>query len=259
MTIELQRNEEQYLALQATAVDRELERAAAGLPPPTVSTKAAAKFLGVHFDTLGEWRRRSPPLGPPFQKGAGQVGAGLNQHVRYLYSDLVEWQQARIGKSAKERRLQNELDQAQQRLREHELELALRQAKDELAKLQKKLGRIAALVTLQDVAMETHDWALIGDRIAGHVLAIDDATLAQALAEGDVWEGSVQDALAQPWTSTENRQPYQDAFLGVLAATQHAIEAARSRQRASDLEERLSSDVVESAGIRPFGKGSSRL
>ena len=259
MTIELQRTEEQYLALQATAVDRELERAAAGLPPPTVSTKAAAKFLGVHFDTLGEWRRRSPPLGPPFQKGAGQVGAGLNQHVRYLYSDLVEWQQARIGKSAKERRLQNELDQAQQRLREHELELALRQAKDELAKLQKKLGRIAALVTLQDVAMETHDWALIGDRIAGHVLAIDDATLAQALAEGDVWEGSVQDALAQPWTSTENRQPYQDAFLGVLAATQHAIEAARSRQRASDLEERLSSDVVESAGIRPFGKGSSRL
>lgn len=259
MTIKLQRTEEQYLALQATAVDRELERAAAGLPPPTVSTKAAAKFLGVHFDTLGEWRRRSPPLGPPFQKGAGQVGGGLNQHVRYLYSDLVEWQQARIGKSAKERRLQNELDQAQQRLREHELELALRQAKDELAKLQKKLGRIAALVTLQDVAMETHDWALIGDRIAGHVLAIDDATLAQALAEGDVWEGSVQDALAQPWTSTENRQPYQDAFLGVLAATQHAIEAARSRQRASDLEERLSSDVVESAGIRPFGKGSSRL
>lgn len=259
MTIELQRTEEQYLSLQATAVERELERAAAGLPPPTVSTKAAAKFLGVHYDTLGEWRRRSPPLGPPFQKGAGQTLGGLNQHVRYLYSDLVEWQQARIGKTAKERRLQNELDQAQQRVREHELELALRQAKDELAKLQKKLGRIAALTTLQDVAMETHDWALIGDRIAGHVLAIDDATLAQALAEGDVWEGSVQDALAQPWTSTENRQPYQDAFLGVLAATQHAIEAARSRQRASDLEERLSSDVVESAGIRPFGKGSSRL
>ena len=259
MTIELQRTEEQYLALQATAVDRELERAAAGLPPPTVSTKAAAKFLGVHFDTLGEWRRRSPPLGPPFQKGAGQVGGGLNQHVRYLYSDLVEWQQARIGKSAKERRLQNELDQAQQRLREHELELALRQAKDELAKLQKKLGRIAALVTLQDVAMETHDWALIGDRIAGHVLAIDDATLAQALAEGDVWEGSVQDALAQPWTSTENRQPYQDAFLGVLAATQHAIEAARSRQRASDLEERLSGDVMHVEAVRPFGKGSGRL
>lgn len=76
MTIELQRTEEQYLALQTTAVDRELERAAAGLPPPTVSTKAAAKFLGVHFDTLGEWRRRSPPLGPRFKKVQGRLGAG---------------------------------------------------------------------------------------------------------------------------------------------------------------------------------------
>lgn len=259
MTIELQRTEEQYLSLQATAVERELERAAAGLPPPTVSTKAAAKFLGVHYDTLGEWRRRSPPLGPPFQKGAGQTLGGLNQHVRYLYSDLVEWQQARIGKTAKERRLQNELDQAQQRVREHELELALRQAKDELAKLQKKLGRIAALTTLQDVAMETHDWALMGDRIAGHVLAVDDTTLAQALADGNVWEGTVEDALAQPWTCTDNRQPYQDAFLSILTATQHAIEAARSRQRASDLEERLSGDVMHVEAVRPFGKGSGRL
>ncbi len=259
MTIELQRTEEQYLALQATAVDRELERAAAGLPPPTVSTKAAAKFLGVHFDTLGEWRRRSPPLGPPFQKGAGQVGGGLNQHVRYLYSDLVEWQQARIGKSPKERRLQNDLDLAQQRVRELELELSLRQAKEELAKLQKKLGRIANLATLSDVAVVSHDWALVGDRIAGHVLAVDDATLAQALAEGNVWEGTVEDALGQPWINTESRQPYQDAFVGVLTSTQHAIEAARSRQRASDLEERLSGNVVEGNAVRPFEKGSGRL
>lgn len=259
MTIELQRTEEQFLTLQATALDRELERAAVGLPPPTVSTKAAAKFLGVHFDTLGEWRRSSPPMGPPFQKGAGQVGGGLNRHVRYLYSDLVEWQNARTGKTPKERRLQNELDQAQQRLREHELELALRQAKDELAKLQKKLGCIAALTTLQDVAMETHEWALIGDRIAGHVLAVDDVTLAQALAEGDVWEGTVEDALAQPWTSTDNRQPYQDAFLSVLTSTQHAIEAARSRQRTSDLEDRLSGETRDAEAVRPFGKGSGRL
>lgn len=259
MTIELQRTEEQYLALQATAVDRELERAAAGLPPPTVSTKAAAKFLGVHFDTLGEWRRRSPPLGPPFQKGAGQVGAGLNQHVRYLYADLVEWQNARLGKSPKERRLQNDLDLAQQRVRELELELSLRQAKEELAKLQKKLGRIANLATLQDVAVMSHDWALVGDRIAGHVLTVDDVTIAQALAEGDVWEGTIEDALAQPWVSTDARQSYQDAFVAVLTNAQHAIEAARSRQRASDLEERLSSPTHEAEPVRPFGKGSGRL
>ncbi|HID9489609.1 nucleotide-binding protein [Stenotrophomonas maltophilia] len=259
MTIELQRTEEQYLALQATAVGRELERAAAGLPPPTVSTKAAAKFLGVHFDTLGEWRRRSPPLGPPFQKGAGQVGAGLNQHVRYLYSDLVEWQNARLGKSPKERRLQNDLDLAQQRVRELELELALRQAKNELAKLQKKLGRIANLTTLHDVAVVSHDWAMLHGRIAGHVLTVEDATLERALADGHVWEGTVEDALAQPWTSTEAREVYQDAFVAVLTSTQHLINAARSRQLASDLEERWDSATHEAKPVRPFDKGSGRL
>ena len=105
----------------------------------------------------------------------------------------------------------------------------------------------------------SHDWALLGDRIAGHVLVVDDATLAQALAEGGVWEGTVEVALAQPWINTESRQPYQDAFLGVLAATQHVVETARSRQLASDLEERLSGNVVEGNGVRPFGKGKGRL
>lgn len=102
--------------------------------------------------------------------------------------------------------------------------------------------------------MVSHDWALVGDRIAGHVLAVDDATLAQALAEGGVWEGTVEDALGQPWINTESRQPYQDAFLGVLAATQHAVEAARSRQRASDLEKRLVGGAVVADPVRPFAK-----
>lgn len=259
MTIELQRTEEQFLSRQADALDRELDRAAAGLPPPTVSTRAAARYLGVHFDTLGEWRRRSPPLGPPFQKGAGQVGAGLNQHVKYLYGDLVAWQEARRGKTPKERRLQTELDQARQQAREFELELALRQAKDEVTRLQKKLGRISHLATLRDVAMAPHDWALAGNRIAGHVLVVDDVVLAQALERGDVWEGTLEEALAQPWTSTEARQAYQDAFVAVLTSTQHLIEAARSRQRASDLDERWDTATCEAKPVRPFGKERGRL
>ena len=107
--------------------------------------------------------------------------------------------------------------------------------------------------------MVSLDWALLGDRIAGHVLAVDDATLAQALAEGGVWEGTVEVALAQPWINTESRQPFQDAFVAILSATQHAIEAARSRQRASDREERLSGDVRDVEAVRPVGTGSGRL
>ncbi|QNM62095.1 nucleotide-binding protein [Xanthomonas arboricola pv. juglandis] len=72
--IEVVRSEEEYRALADAALDRELERAKAGLTP-AVSSKAAARFLGVHVDTLGQWRRRSPPLGPVFQKGGETMRA----------------------------------------------------------------------------------------------------------------------------------------------------------------------------------------
>ncbi|MCT8358769.1 nucleotide-binding protein, partial [Xanthomonas citri pv. anacardii] len=85
--IKVIRGEEKYLAQADAALDRELERAKAGVTP-SVSSKAAARFLGVHVDTLGQWRRRTPPLGPAFQKGAGNDEGGANQHVRYLFVDL---------------------------------------------------------------------------------------------------------------------------------------------------------------------------
>lgn len=61
------RSEEEYRALADAALDSELERAKVGLTP-SVSSRAAARFLGVHLDTLGQWRRRTPPLGSAFQK-----------------------------------------------------------------------------------------------------------------------------------------------------------------------------------------------
>ena len=99
--IEAIRSEEEYRVLADAALDRELERAQTGLTP-SVSSKAAARFLGVHVDTLGQWRRRTPPLGPAFQKGAGDNEGGANQHIRYLISDLEEWQSARTGRTVKE-------------------------------------------------------------------------------------------------------------------------------------------------------------
>lgn len=50
--IEVVRSEEEYRALADAALDRELERAKAGVTP-SVSSKAAARFLGIHVDTLG--------------------------------------------------------------------------------------------------------------------------------------------------------------------------------------------------------------
>lgn len=252
MTIELRRNAEDYEKRREAAIEQELQRAAEGRPPPTVSTKAAALFLDVHFDTLGEWRRKSPPLGPPFQKGSGQVGGGANQHVRYLYADLVAWREGRAHTSSKERRLLDELAAMDRRRRELELELALSQAKDEVAKLQKRLGRIAKLETAQDVSFVSHDWVTSQGRVVGHVLAVEDDALSGALERGDVWEATVEEALLAPWDKRESREPYEKAFQAVLLAVEEQQREAKARQMQSDLEARWAPAASSGSTVRPF-------
>lgn len=252
--MECQRKEEDYLELRSAALDAELNKAAAGLPPPTISTKAAARYLGVHFDTLGEWRRRTPPAGPPFVKGAGRAAGGANEHVRYPYTELVAWQASRVGRSVKERRLIDELDAAQQRVRELEIELALRQAREDASRLQKKLGRIASLATLGDIAVVTHEWALVDGEVAGHVLVVDDQVLSGALERGEVWDATVESALQALWVDGEAREPYHAAYANVLKAVTQELFKAQAAQRANDLEVRWTTTTVADRYKRPFAE-----
>ena len=86
--IEPVRTEEAFQAKAEASWNAELARAKSaggGL----VSAKAAAWFLGIHADTLGEWRRRTPPTGPRFQKATGSAVNGPNQRVKYDYDELV--------------------------------------------------------------------------------------------------------------------------------------------------------------------------
>lgn len=256
--ISLQRTEDDYRALQTQAIDRELTRAAEGLPPPTVSSKAAARFLGVHFDTLGEWRRRSPPQGPAFQKAPGQAASGANRHVRYLYADLVAWQQGRAHVSGKERRLIDETEALERKRRELELELELQSMREEVAKLQKKLSRIAKLETVDDIGVVMHDWALVGGRIAGHVLTVDSEVLSQCLDAGDVWDATVQDALSEPWVNREAREPFEGAFLGVLQTVETQLMEGRARQRALDFDATWLEGASKREQVRPFQRDPSQ-
>lgn len=250
-TIETVRSEEDYRAKLQRALDQELSRAAAGLTP-TVSTKAAAQFLGIHFDTLGEWRRRSPPLGPPFQKGAGSLQGGANQHVRYLYEDLVEWQRARLGCSAKERRLRAELERLSQQQRELELERQIHEAKAALEKLRKNAGRFAALMTSHEGWAISHPWAVVGGLIAGHALTVDEDTLDRALTDGEIWDTTLPNALLEPWISVEARDPFDDAMNASLSAFQGAQAHARNQDRARGLEDRLPSPTAPEGTRKPF-------
>ncbi|UYK83755.1 nucleotide-binding protein [Xanthomonas sacchari] len=253
--IEVVRSEEDYRALFDAALDQELERARAGLTQ-TVSSKAAARFLGVHFDTLGEWRRRSPPLGPPFQKGAGLTGGGANQHVRYLYEDLVEWQKARASKTPRERRLIDELEQLRQRARELELQLELQAVKDQVARMTRKAGRVLALTTAKECLTVQHDWVLVGGRLVGHVLTVpDDVLTAVAAADGakgtgfaypgagadveEVWTATLEEALQEPWVNNEARDRFSDEMDTALGGLMLQLAQERSMQRSRDLDDKL--------------------
>ncbi|WP_236699178.1 nucleotide-binding protein [Xanthomonas sp. Leaf148] len=232
--IEVVRSEEDCRALLEAALGQELERARAGLTQ-TVTSKAAARFLGVHFDTLGEWRRRSPPLGPPFQKGAGLTGGGANQRVRYLYEDLVEWQKARASRTPKERRLVDELERLRQQARELELQLELQAVKDQVTRMTRKAGRVLALTTVKECLTIQHDWMVIGGRLVGHALTVPDDVLTAVTAVtavtaadsandanvaypgagsevGELWTGTLEEALQEPWVDNEARDPFSEAM-----------------------------------------------
>ncbi|ARQ89186.1 nucleotide-binding protein [Stenotrophomonas maltophilia] len=236
--IEVVRSEEEYRALADAALDRELERAKAG-QTPSLSSKAAARFLGVHVDTLGQWRRRTPPLGPPFQKGAGDSGGGANQHVRYMFVDPEEWQSARTGRTVKERRLVDELECVKQRARELEMELELQSLRDQVARMTKKVGRLLALETLQECVEVCHEWVTIGDQVVGHVLTVPEPALEQALGEGTVWGASLAEVLSWPWVDSDARDPFSTLMDAALLQSTKKLAQERSAQRAIDLDHLL--------------------
>lgn len=236
--IEVVRSEEEYRALADAALDRELERAKAGLTP-SVSSKAAARFLGVHVDTLGQWRRRTPPLGPAFQKGAGDSGGGANQHVRYMFVDLEEWQSARMGRTVKERRLVDELERVRQRARELEMELELQSLREQVARMTKKSGRVLALETAKECLRVRHEWVVAEELVVGHVLTVPEPVLNLAFEAGTVAEGALSEALRWGWASSNERDLFAGVMDEAISALAESMGYERSAQRLRELDMRL--------------------
>jgi len=236
--IEAIRSEEEYRALADAALDKELERAKAGVTP-SVSSKAAARFLGVHVDTLGQWRRRTPPLGPAFQKGAGDNEGGANQHVRYRFTDLEQWQSIRTGRTVKERRLVDELERVRQRARELEMELELQSLRDQVARMTKKAGRVLALETAGECLHATHHWVVADGCISGHVLTVSADVLNGALEAGGVLDGTLNEVLGMPWLNTDERDVFSRQMDQSINELTGRLTQERSAQRSRDLEARL--------------------
>jgi len=250
MTIEAVRTEEAFRSKAETSWSGELVRAknAGG---GVVSAKAAAWFLGIHADTLGEWRRRIPPMGPRFHKASGSAVNGPNQRVKYDYDELVGWKDGQQGRTAKERRLSSELEQLSQRQRVLELERQIHEAKVALEKLQKNAGRYATLVTSHEGWATSHAWAVVEGLIAGHVLTVDEDTLDRALTDGEIWDATLPNALLEPWISVEARDPFDDAMKAALAAFQGAQAHARNQDRARGLEDKLPTPTAPESPHKP--------
>lgn len=230
------RSEEDYQALAADRISKQIEDARAGLRS-SVGTKAAARILNVHFDTLSDWRNSIPPKGPPFGKGSDSEGKG-NEWVQYNYQALIEWDKNRQGLTTKEKRLIDELEALRQKTRELELELQVQEAKDQLAKLKKKLGRKLDFSTLANCAA-SEDWVMHGGMVLGHVLTVDDSELIRSLDEDNVFTGSLDAVLSLPWLDEAAREPFASAMEGALADAvsrhdkgyQSGLDAQRKRER----------------------------
>lgn len=193
--IKQMRTREDYQTKVEQAIQREISLAQEG-QIAAVSSKAAAFYLGKHKDTLADWRQ-PPPKGPPFDKGADGIGV-RNEHVSYPWPELVAWKKGRAGKTARERKLQGEIEKTLQQAREADLQVQLQEARDQLARLSKKLGRKLGFATVADCASQ-EDWVSDGQRLIGHVLTVDDATLDAALDADQVISASLAEALTHPW------------------------------------------------------------
>lgn len=110
-----------------------------------------------------------------------------------------------------------------------------------MAKTHQEFGRrggaTARFATLTD-ALKVHPWAMEGDRLIGHLWTLGDERFAQINAD-DAFEGTLEEALALPWGSQDDRAPFHNAMMAILDSVSSNLEAARTRQRARDLEERL--------------------
>ena len=215
---------------------REIAEARDGLRAK-VGTKAAAYYLGVHPKTLLGWVRGGSgpdPIKNPVRPGT----TAMNQHFGFTLAALDAFQQARTG-AVLTRGSRTDADALRREAERIQAAIDLKVAQDQLAKARERAKRLGVVcfATLSD-AMEVHPWVQVDERLVGHLWLVGDEVFEQTDPDG-AFEGTLEQALAQPWASEANRQPFHDAMLQVLATTHTELEDARTRQRGKDLEARL--------------------
>lgn len=108
-----------------------------------------------------------------------------------------------------------------------------------LAVLGQPQQRPALTATPADCFAELQPWVRQDGRLVGHVQLLPIEERDRALAEGEIWEAPLADALLEPWVSMEARERFDDAMEAAQSAFQAAWSEVRNQARAQGLDEGL--------------------
>ncbi|MBS7458898.1 hypothetical protein [Coralloluteibacterium stylophorae] len=121
-----------------------------------------------------------------------------------------------------------------------------------LALLEQPLPRPALTATPADCFAEPQPWVRQDGRLVGHGQLLPVEERDSALDTGELWEGTLADALLEPWASVDARDPYDEALEGALAVYERARSDRRSQDRAHAMERGLPPATGPSPPRKPF-------
>lgn len=222
-SIEALRSMEQYLEhadKRQAKIEHEIAQAKDGLRA-VLSREAAAAYLGISTKTLFRLIQRGE--GPPYQKNEG-TSRSNNERVYFPFDQLRTWQEARTQYSSPAQR-----EKLAEEAKRNELRRRMAELEAEHAALQRALResgdrKILAFDALTDL-LAPHSWLLDGDSLAGHVLAVEDATLER----GEVVVMTVEEALLEDWADIRAHAQMAEAFREVLAQASRVVDSWHKR------------------------------
>ncbi|EKN4691337.1 hypothetical protein JE934_001365 [Yersinia ruckeri] len=165
----------------------------------TLSAELSALYLGVSIKTLARYRQNGE--GPSYIQYQAEDSKARNQRVNYLLGDLRTWRDSHKVKST----------------------------------MQAAQIRGLAFSSLVDLTAAQPFWA-VDEKIYSHALTISDEVfraLLNTTRAKIIWI-SVEEVLFEEWHHTQERQKWNDLFIGILSELVHACQSMQVRHMLKD-------------------------
>ncbi|HDM8302545.1 hypothetical protein ACX1IH_10430 [Yersinia enterocolitica] len=160
----------------------------------TLSAELSALYLGVSIKTLARYRQNGE--GPSYIQYQAEDSKARNQRVNYLLGDLRTWRDSHKVKST----------------------------------MQAAQIRGLAFSSLLDLTAPQPFWA-VDEKIYAHALTISDEDFRELLntTRAKIIWISVEEVLFEEWHHTQERQKWNDLFIGVLGELMQACQSVQEK------------------------------